>query len=184
MRRAVFWDRDGTLIEEVGYCGDPAQVRVFPGVREALRKLTEAGFLNIIVSNQSGIARGYFTEEQYRAVQREVLRQIDDDNNCGSGGSLIVASYFCADAPDTPSLYRKPAPGMLLKASAEFGIDLSHSVMVGDKATDIECARRAGTRSVLVATGYGSSQNCQPDIRVADAPAAAEWVLRHLADPN
>ncbi len=171
-------------MEEVGYCSDPAQVRVFPGVREALHKVREAGFLNIIVSNQSGIARGFFTETQYLAIQREVLRQLDDDASSSVGASLIAASYFCADAPDASSTRRKPAPGMLLEASAEFGIDLSHSVMVGDKATDIECARRAGTRSVLVATGYGLSQTCEPDARVADAPAAAEWVLRHLANAN
>jgi D-glycero-D-manno-heptose 1,7-bisphosphate phosphatase len=146
--------------------------------------LSEAGFLNIVASNQSGIARGFFTEAQYRAVQQELLSQLDGNAGSVNGASLIVASYFCADAPHTPSTRRKPAPGMLLEASAEFGIDLARSVMVGDKATDIECARRAGTRSVLVATGYGLSQTCEPDVRVADAPAAAEWVLRHLASAN
>jgi histidinol-phosphate phosphatase family protein len=172
----MFFDRDGTLMEEAGYCADPAQVRIFPGVPEALRKLKRAGFLNIVVSNQSGIARGFFTEAQYHAVQRELLRQIGD----ASFGSPIDASYFCADGPDAPSLRRKPAPGMLLEAAAEFGIDLARSVMVGDKSSDIECARRAGAHSILVATGYGSTQVCEPDFRATGIPDAADWVLRHL----
>src|ERR1700744_972166 len=146
MRQAVFFDRDGTLIEEEGYCADPAHVRVFPGVSEALRGLKQAGFLNIVVSNQSGIGRGYFTEIEYRAVQDEMLRQI--------GEGLIDASYYCADAPGTPSVCRKPEPGMLLDAATKFEINLERSVMIGDKTSDIECARRAGVRSILVATGY------------------------------
>src|SRR5580692_1962337 len=119
-RAAVFFDRDGTLMEEANYCGDPAQVKVYPGIPAALRALRQAGFLNLIVSNQSGIGRGLITEEQYHAVQKELLRQI--------GESLIDGSYFCPDAPsETPSPRRKPAPGMLLEASAEFGIELGAS---------------------------------------------------------
>jgi histidinol-phosphate phosphatase family protein len=163
-------------MEEVGYCGDPAQVRMFPGVPGALRKLKDAGFLNIIVSNQSGIARGLFTEAQYEAVQRELMRQIDD----GSAGSLIDASYFCADPPDCSSARRKPAPGMLLEAAARFDIDLARSAMIGDKASDMECAARAGARSILVATGYGAAQSCAPDFRASGVPEAADWILRHL----
>jgi D-glycero-D-manno-heptose 1,7-bisphosphate phosphatase len=172
MRQAIFFDRDGTLMEEVNYCADPSQVRVFPGVPEALRELKDAGFLNIIISNQSGIGRGCFSEAQYHAVQGELLRQI--------GGGLIDAAYFCPDTPDAPSTYRKPEPGMLLEAARDFEIDLARSVMVGDKTSDIECARRAGTRSILVATGYGLSQACDPDFRAPGVPDAADWILRHL----
>jgi D-glycero-D-manno-heptose 1,7-bisphosphate phosphatase len=172
MRQAVFFDRDGTLMEEVNYCAEPSQVRVFPGVPEALRDLKDAGFLNIIVSNQSGIGRGYFSEVQYHAVQRELLRQI--------GEGLIDAAYFCPNAPDVPSRCRKPEPGMLLEAARDFGINLADSVMVGDKTSDIECARRAGTRSILVATGYGLSQTCDPDFRANGVTDAAGWILRHL----
>jgi len=169
-RKAVFFDRDGTLMEEVHYCGDPAKVKVYPKIPEALRALKQAGFLNFIVSNQSGIGRGLIAEAQYHAVQRELLRQI--------GEGLIDASYFCPDAPDVPSLRRKPAPGMLLEASAEFAIDLSASYIVGDKATDIECGRRAGARAILVLTGYGREQTCVPDFTAADAPGAAHWILQ------
>jgi D-glycero-D-manno-heptose 1,7-bisphosphate phosphatase len=176
MRPAVFFDRDGTLMEEVEYCGDPALVRVFPGIADALRSLKNAGFLNIIVSNQSGIGRGLLTDAQYHAVQRELLRQIGGE----SGDGLIDASYFCPDAPGVPSKCRKPAPGMLLQAAADFDIDLARSFMVGDKASDIECARRAGARSVLVATGYGASQMCDPDHRASGISGAADWIVRHL----
>jgi D-glycero-D-manno-heptose 1,7-bisphosphate phosphatase len=173
-RKAVFFDRDGTLMEEVNYCGDPAKVKVYPQVPEALRALKQAGFLNFIVSNQSGIGRGLITEAQYHAVQRELLRQIGD--------GPIDASYFCPDAPDVPSLRRKPEPGMLLEAAAEFGVDLSASYMVGDKAADIECGRRVGAGTVLVLTGYGRRQTCVPDFTAADAAGAVDWILqrRHL----
>src|ERR1700730_1966876 len=99
MNPAVFFDRDGTLMEDSHYCGDPARVRVYPGVSGALRKLKTAGFRTFIITNQSGIARGLITVEQYHPVQAELLRQIGED--------LIDASYFCADAPGTPSSRRK-----------------------------------------------------------------------------
>lgn len=172
MRQAVFFDRDGTLMEERGYCADPSGVRLYPRVPEALRMLKDAGFLNIVVSNQSGIGRGYFTEAEYRAVQSELLRQI--------GEELIDASYFCPDAPGALSACRKPEPGMLLEAARDFGIDLSRSVVVGDKASDMECARRAGARAVLVETGYGASQTCDADFRAAGVAAATEWITRNL----
>ena len=161
-------------MEEVHYCGDPAKVKVYPKVSEALRALKAAGFLNFIVSNQSGIGRGLLTEAQYQAVQRELLRQIGDE--------LIEASYFCPDVPGVPSLRRKPEPGMLLEASGEFGVDLGASYMVGDKAADIECGRRAGAGAILVLTGYGREQTCVADFTAADAAGAADWILgrRHL----
>ncbi|HUB82621.1 MAG TPA: HAD family hydrolase [Bryobacteraceae bacterium] len=168
---AVFFDRDGTLMEEVHYCGDPGQVRLYPGVAEGLRRLKDAGFRIFIVSNQSGIGRGIITEEQYRAVQAELLAQI--------GAGLVDASYFCPDAPGTPSSRRKPEPGMLLEAAAEFGLDLARSYMVGDKADDVECGKRAGVRTIQVLTGYGAEQACVPDDRAADVAKAMEIVLGH-----
>jgi len=177
-RPAVFFDRDGTLMEEVNYCGDPAKVKVYPGVSEALSALKRAGFLNLIVTNQSGIARGLITEAQYHAVEAEMLRQIGED----LGEGLIGGSYFCADAPDTSSSRRKPAPGMLLEAAAEFGIDLGASYVVGDKDSDIECGRRAGAGAILVLTGYGGAQTSVADFTAPDVSAAAAWILgrRHL----
>jgi len=172
--RAVFFDRDGTLMEEVHYCGDPGLVRVFPGVPEALRRLRAAGFATFIVTNQSGIGRGLITEEQYQAVQAEFLRQV--------GPGLIDRTYYCADLPGTSSPRRKPAPGMLLEAAADYGIDLAQSWVVGDKSADIECGRRAGTGTILVLTGYGRQQTCQPDFTCQDAVEAAEFIARPGAE--
>ena len=165
--RAVFFDRDGTLMEDTHYCGDPALVRVYRGVPEALRRLREAGWRVFIVSNQSGIGRGLITEQQYHAVQAEFLRQ----------AGAVDGSYYCPDAPDVPSKRRKPEPGMVLEAAGEHGIDLSKSCFVGDKAVDIECGRRSGTRTIQVLTGYGIEQRCAADHLCADAVEAIEYII-------
>jgi len=176
MNRAVFFDRDGTLMEEVLYCADPAKVHVFPGVGEALRKLKAAGWRILVITNQAGIGRGLITPEQYNAVERELLRQLGD--------GLVDASYYCPDLPGAPSTRRKPEPGMVLEAAAEFGIDLAASYFIGDKAIDIECGRRAGTRTIQVLTGYGSEQPSAPDFTAANVSAAVDWILhRHPATP-
>jgi D-glycero-D-manno-heptose 1,7-bisphosphate phosphatase len=148
LQPAIFLDRDGTLMEEVGYCADPAQVRVFPGVAAALQEFRDAGYLLILITNQSGIGRGYFTHADYHAVQAEFERQIQP--------ARLDAVYYCPDA--TPSACRKPSPGMLLEAAREYSIDLARSYMVGDKASDIEAGRAAGCRTILVQTGYGFQQ--------------------------
>ena len=169
MRRAVFFDRDGTLMEEVNYCSDPALVRVFPGVAGALRRLKAAGFALFLVTNQSGIGRGMFTDADYQAVHREFLRQTGED--------IFDGAYYCPDAPGVPSQCRKPAPGMVLQAAAEHGIELPVSFMVGDKPADIECGRSAGTRTIQVRTGYGASANTAADFTVEDAVAAVDVIL-------
>jgi D-glycero-D-manno-heptose 1,7-bisphosphate phosphatase len=173
--RAVFFDRDGTLMEDAHYCGDPARVRVFPGVPEALRRLKAARFATFVITNQSGIARGLITEDQYRAVHAEFLRQVGADPIDAT--SLIDATYYCADAPGSPSDRRKPAPGMVLEAAADYGIDLAQSYFIGDKAADIECGRRAGTRTILVLTGYGARQKCAADFVCGDVAEAVATIL-------
>ena len=175
--RAVFFDRDGTLMEEVHYCGDPARVRAFPGVPEALRKLKAAGFRAFVITNQSGIARGLITEAQYHAVQEELLRQI--------GAGVIDATYFCADPPAAPSTRRKPEPGMVLEAAAAYDLDLPRSYFIGDKSADIECGRRAGTRTILVLTGYPAEPDSQPDFTANDMAEAVQIVLSpHSTNPG
>src|SRR5437870_9789801 len=116
---AVFIDRDDTIMKDCGYCSDPQNVKIFPGVPEALRRLKSNGFKLIIITNQSGIGRGLFTLDQYRAVEAEVLRQIGD--------GLIDATYFCPDVPGQHSSCRNPAPGMILQSIRERHIDLSRS---------------------------------------------------------
>jgi D-glycero-D-manno-heptose 1,7-bisphosphate phosphatase len=172
-RKAVFFDRDGTLMEEVHYCGDPAKVKVFPGVIEALGKLKEAGFLAIIISNQSGIGRRLITEEQYNAVQEELLRQI--------GPGLIDGSYFCPDPPWVASARRKPEPGMVYEAAMDFAIDLKSSYFIGDKQADIECGRQAGMTAILVLTGYGTMKDANPDYVREDVLHAVELVLERAS---
>jgi len=158
-------------MEEVDYCSDPKDVRLYPGVHNALRLLKEAGFKNIIITNQAGIGREKLTEAQYRAVEAEVLRQI--------GPGLVDATHFCPDAPWQPSTRRKPLPGMVLEAANEHGIDLATSFFVGDKTSDIECGRNAGTRTILVQTGYGSQQDeACPDFIAKDVVAAADIILK------
>jgi len=175
--RAVFLDRDGTLMEDTNYCGDPGLVRIYPGVSRALRQIKEAGYLVFIVTNQSGIGRGLITEAQYESVQAELLRQL--------GPGLIDATFYSPDPPDVPSTRRKPAPGMVLEAAAQYDLDLPDSYLIGDKAADIECARRAGTRSILVLTGYGEQQTeCRPDYRAKDLVEAAQLILGSPAVRN
>jgi D-glycero-D-manno-heptose 1,7-bisphosphate phosphatase len=167
---AVFVDRDGTIIENVDYCSDPQQVRIFPGVPEALRRLKSNGFKLIIITNQSGIGRGFFTNEQYRAVEAEVLRQLGD--------GLIDACYFCPDVPGQHSSCRKPAPGMILQATREHRIDLSRSFFIGDKEIDAECGRNAGVRTIRVQTGLQwNTAGTIADWVASDFAAAAKIIL-------
>jgi D-glycero-D-manno-heptose 1,7-bisphosphate phosphatase len=168
---AVFLDRDGTIMRDVDYCGDPKDVDVFDGVRAALRKLKNRGYKVFVITNQSGIARGYFTEEQYRAVEREVIRKVGED--------LIDATYMCPDKPNSGSKRRKPSPEMILEAARDHHVDLVRSSFIGDKESDIECGRNAGVKTILVRTGYGM----ETDERLADFVArdlndAVDMILR------
>ncbi|MDQ3119885.1 MAG: HAD family hydrolase [Verrucomicrobiota bacterium] len=169
---AVFLDRDGTIMRDVEYCGDPKKVEVFADAPEALRRLKGAGFKIIIITNQSGIGRGYFSAADYRAVEREVERQI--------GPGLIDGIYFCADLPDNGSMRRKPEAGMVREAQVDHRIDLARSFFVGDKAIDAECGRRAGTRTILVQTGIEKPPASEAaDWRVSNLLEASGIILRH-----
>ena len=167
---AVFVDRDGTIMEDCDYCSDPQDVRIFPGVPEALRRLKARGFKLIVITNQSGIGRGLMTVEQYRSVEAEVLRQVD---------GLIDATYFCPDVPGQHSNCRKPAPGMILQAKREHGIELSGSFFIGDKEIDVECGHNAGMRTIRVQTGsQHETTGSRADWIAEDLPAAAQIILK------
>ena len=168
---AAFLDRDGTLMEDLGYMGDPAQVRLYDGVRDGLAALKARGFRTIIVTNQSGIARGFFTLAQFHAVHARFLELL--------GPGLIDATYFCADHPDTASERRKPGPGMLLEAARDHDLDLPRSWMIGDRAGDLEAGRRAGARAILVRTGEGATAEASGAAFVAkDFASAVQFVVR------
>jgi D-glycero-D-manno-heptose 1,7-bisphosphate phosphatase len=167
---AVFIDRDGTIIEDADYCSHPKQVKVFPGVPQALRRLKSNGFKLIIITNQSGIGRGFFTVDEYRSVESEVSRQL--------GHHLIDATYFCPDVPGPHSSHRKPSPGMILQAKQEHQIDLARSFFIGDKEIDVECGRNAGVRTIRVQTGFDRDITCSTANWVAeDLPAATKIIL-------
>ncbi len=167
---AVFFDRDGTLMRDVDYCGDPNKVGVFPEAASALRRLKERGYKLLIVTNQSGIARGYFTEKEYRAVEAEFLRQLGPD--------LIDGSYFCPELPTSGSFRRKPGPGMIFEAQRDHHLNLRRSFFVGDKASDIGCGRNASVTTILVQTGYGAREsNTGADFIARDVAHAVEIIL-------
>ena len=177
---AVFLDRDGTLIEEREYLADPAGVAVFPGVGPALRRLQEAGFTLVIVTNQSGIGRGYYTEADMHRVNDRLLELLAAD------GVRFAKIYFAPEAPDQPSRGRKPSPQFLFDARDELGLNLAASYMIGDKLIDLECGWNAGVqRSILVRTGYGAKlEQKSPEALarawvVDDLPAAAGKILNH-----
>jgi histidinol-phosphate phosphatase family protein len=168
---AVFIDRDGTLMRDVDYCGDPNEVAVFEEVSTALQRLKAGGYKIIVITNQSGIGRGYFNEKTYRAVEEEDARQV--------GAGLIDATYFCPHSPDEACQCRKPAPGMVTQAAGEHSIDLSRSYFIGDKDSDVQCGRRAGTKTILVQTGYGGeADQSAADIVAPDLAAAVRTILK------
>jgi D-glycero-D-manno-heptose 1,7-bisphosphate phosphatase len=167
---AVFLDRDGTLMRDVDYCGDPGKVEVYPEATDALRRLKGNGYKLVIITNQSGIGRDYFSEDEYRVVEKEFLRQLGDD--------LIDASYYCPDLPTSTSIRRKPGPGMIFEAQRDHQLDLRRSFFVGDKASDIGCGQNAGVRTILVQTGFGPGEkNCGADWIARDIAHAAEIIL-------
>ena len=152
-KKAVFLDRDGTIIEDAGYIADAADVRLLPGVADAIRRFAAAGFEIVVVSNQSGVARGIFDEDALSAVHARMVELL------GSDGARLDGAYYCPylDGPEAKleayrcaSELRKPEPGMLIQAASERGIDLSRSWMIGDSATDVEAGRRAGCQTALV----------------------------------
>ncbi len=142
--RAVFLDRDGTVIEDLDYARDPDRVRLLPGAAAGLARLQAAGFQLVLVSNQSGIGRRIITPEQARAVHERLVAIL-----AGEGIALQSVKY-CPHAPWEGCDCRKPEPGMLIAASEELGLDLASSFMVGDKPSDVEAGRRAGCRAVLL----------------------------------
>ncbi len=179
MQRAVFLDRDGTIIEDRDYLSRPDQIVIFPGVPGALRRLEEARFKLFIVSNQSGIGRGYFTLAEAEAVNARLSELLSRE------GVRLERIYIAPEAPNVPSRGRKPSPQFLFDARDEFGIDLASSYMIGDKLTDLECGSNAGVKkSILVRTGYGAEvektlkAKSKDLVVMDDLIGAVAWILR------
>jgi D-glycero-D-manno-heptose 1,7-bisphosphate phosphatase len=178
MHRAVFLDRDGTLIEEKDYLSDPDGVVIFPGATGALKRLQDAGFKLFIVSNQSGVGRGYFTLADVERVNQRLMDLLAGD------GVRFEKVYIAPEAPEQLSRGRKPSPQFLFDARDEFGIDLLQSYMIGDKLIDLECGWNAGVKSsILVRTGYGveveraAADKLKTAVVADSLKAAADWIL-------
>jgi D-glycero-D-manno-heptose 1,7-bisphosphate phosphatase len=172
-RKAVFLDRDGTLIEEVNFLSSVDELRLFPYTFEAVKLLKDAGFLVIVVTNQSGIGRGIYDEAAMNAIHDEMQLQLE---------GMIDAFYFCPHLPCDGCSCRKPSLGMLESAVKDFAIDLSNSWMIGDKKIDVETGVKAGSRTALVMTGYGRSHAKQldttPDVLAENLLDAVREALR------
>jgi len=176
MNRAIFLDRDGTMIEEANYLSKPEQIKIFPATQTGLKKLSDAGFKLFIVSNQSGVGRGYFTMADVDRVNEKLLGDLH--------GIHFEKIYVAPEKPEDPSLGRKPSPQFLFEARDEFGLDLAQSFMIGDKLSDLESGWNAGVKaSILVRTGYGAKlERAAPEavsraVIVDDLDAAAAWIL-------
>ena len=180
MRPAVFLDRDGTLAEEVGYLNHASRFRMFPFAAAAVRRLNEAGLPVVVVTNQSGVRRGYFPESLVQTVNKLMTQQL------AAAGARIDAIYYCPHTSADACSCRKPKTGMLERAARDHSIDLQGSFVVGDRYGDVELARNAQARSILVRTGYGEGElawhsakwTTQPDFVAQDLSDAADWILR------
>ena len=187
MQKAVFMDRDGTLSEEVGYINHPSRFKLFPYAAEAVRRLKENNWLAIVVTNQAGVARGYFSENMIRRVHEKMREDLEKEN------AHLDAIYYCAHHPTVGEPpyraacdCRKPKPGLIMQAETELGVDLEQSWMVGDRYSDIELARNAGIRSAFVLSGYGrgewehqrDSWQYQPDLVSENLLEAVDAIVR------
>jgi D-glycero-D-manno-heptose 1,7-bisphosphate phosphatase len=158
MKRAVFLDRDGTINVEKEYLYQTADFEFIPGAQEAIRLLNQAGIMVVVVTNQSGVARGYYTEDDVENLHRHIAAELE------KSGAHVDVWLYCPHHPDGRGSYalpcdcRKPSPGMLQEAARRYDIDLEHSTMIGDKQADIEAGKAVGCRTILVRTGYGSKE--------------------------
>ncbi len=152
--RAVFLDRDGVINVEKGYLHRVEELEFLPGAAEAIALLKDAGYLVIVVTNQSGVARGYYSLGAVDLLHRHMSEQL------AARGAVVDAWYVCPHHPDHggPCSCRKPLPGMILQAAADYRVDLVRSYLIGDKRSDLEAGLAAGCRAILVGTGYGADQ--------------------------
>jgi len=179
-RRAVFLDRDGTVAEEVGYVNHVSRFRLYPWSAEAIRKINQAGWAAVVVTNQAGVARGYFPEEVIQQVNEKMRQEL------AAAGAQLDGVYYCAHHPDVGEPpyrqrcdCRKPQPGMLERAARELGLELEGSVVIGDRYLEIEMAHRRGLRGALVLTGYGRGEVEYSSERWPKPP---DWVADNLLD--
>ena len=177
----MFLDRDGTIAEEVGYLNHADRFRMFPFAGPAIRRLNEAGLAVIVVTNQSGVARGYFPETLIQEVHERMQRELQ------SAGARLDGIYYCPHSSADGCDCRKPKTGMIERAEREHQLNVPRSYVVGDRFSDMEMAFRAGCKAIFVRTGYGLGEETwhakdwprQPDAIVDDVQRAVDWILEH-----
>jgi histidinol-phosphate phosphatase family protein len=177
-RVAVFLDRDGTILRERGYLANPRNLKIYPGVFAALKSLKKAGAKLVLISNQSGVGRGYFPKSVVNRIHKELQRCL------GMRKAKLDAIYFCPHLPSAGCSCRKPRPGMPHRAARDLGIDLKNSYVVGDQEKDLKLARHIGARGVLVLTGAGrlegrKARNLAAKIST-NIGTAVSWILKDL----
>jgi D-glycero-D-manno-heptose 1,7-bisphosphate phosphatase len=177
--KVVFLDRDGTINAEVNYLSRVEDFRMLPGAAQAIALLRAHGWLAIIVSNQSGIGRGFYTVQDLAQIDERMRRELAD------AGTAVDSIYYCPHRPDEGCACRKPASGLFRQAAEEYDIDLKSSYLVGDKLSDLLPARELGCRSVLVLTGHGmehfkhlGDHDFRPDYVALDLYEAAQWIVQ------
>ncbi|MBI4678714.1 MAG: HAD family hydrolase [Elusimicrobia bacterium] len=181
-RRAVFLDRDGVLVEDTDYVHRVRALRVLPGAAEAVRRLNKAGLKVVVVSNQSGVGRGFFSLRTLQRINRALKERLD------RGGARLDALYYCPHPPAGKGgkgcACRKPRTALIERAAKRFGIELGGCYMVGDSTTDLVTARNAGCVGILVRTGKGGRDGrfkAKPHVVCRDLLEAVEWILRNLS---
>ena len=176
-KSAAFLDRDGTICEDVNYLSRPEQIKLFPFASEAVRLLNENNFLVILITNQSGIARGFFDENALREIHEKLVSELFKQD------AKLDAIYFCPHNSVDNCACRKPKAGMIEQAAKDFSIDLKNSWMIGDKWIDVETGFRAGTKTALVLTGYGQKDNQKlerkPDIIAENLFETVEKIIEN-----
>ena len=193
MAIAVFMDRDGTISKEVGYIRDPSDLRILPGAVDAVRLINESGMKAVLVTNQSGVARGHFSEEQLQKVHSKLKALLAER------GAYLDGIYYCPHHPEfggskhgSKCNCRKPDPGMLEMAAGDLHINLADSYVVGDKNSDVELGHRVGAKGILVLTGYGKNEaaslhkesKARPHYIAENILSAVNWILRDLRENN
>ena len=172
--KAVFLDRDGTIARDVPYCSRPEDFELLPRVAEAIKLLNDSGFKVVVITNQSGIGRGYFTEDMLGKIHHKMLNELN------SSGAVIDAIYYCSHHPDDDCECRKPKPAMILQAAHDLDIDLCQSYFIGDKDLDVEAGKNARCLTVHIAIANENSDKTtryKPDATLPDLYEAARWVI-------
>lgn len=174
-KQAVFLDRDGTINGDVPYCSSPEEFELLPGAGEAIARLNKAGLAVVVVTNQSGVGRGYFTEETLRLIHQKMQEDLARHE------ARVDAIYYCPHHPLDGCSCRKPKPGLIFRAAEELGLDLKNSFLIGDSPADVEAGGKAGCTTVLIDPQGKTTKNCQADYICRNLSEGVQWIIKKLS---